>query len=164
MKHRNFFVLIITIILVNSCKSKLDSIVKGGVYLSNSIAQNTNQNYDSIEPILAFRIDNIILDTLLVKYRFGFEASMDIDYVFNKKCNCYISENPLLFSPRGSLRKHVSIYSVNKNKILLKYVVNDSIIETEFQLSYIDFTIDLKTHRNPYYAEDSFNLFRETTP
>lgn len=149
--------LIVLALLLSSCASqKQKSIFNGGVYVNDTLIQNINQNFDSIFPFLALRIDKKKNDTLFVKYRFGREALMDFDAVYNEACNCYYSTIKVPFAPVGEKREFISIYLLSNEKIKISYQSQN---EYFFSLTYID-KINLKTHRNVYYAEEGFSLFK----
>jgi len=150
--------LIILALLLLSCASqKQKSIYKGGVYVADTLIQNRIQNFDSIFPILALRIDNKKNDTLFIKYRAGREVSMDFDAVYNEGCNCYYSTIKVPFAPFGEQREFISIYFLSNEKIKISYQSQN---EYFFSLTHID-KINLKTHRNIYYAEEGFKLFKD---
>ncbi len=151
---------IITIFLLFvSLSSFSQTPIIGGVYVSSNFLENDTLPYDSIEPILALRIDKILADggTIEIKYRFGREAHMNIDYVFSEEYKCYKPIGRLkkmLFPPSGSLRKEVYIKINTPKELELFYDDNGIKRSYVYRYTYTDI-IDYEKYRTPYYEEVS---------
>lgn len=154
---KKYWFIFFYIIIVSCASLKKKSIYNGGVFVADTIIKNKDQNFDSVFPILAFRIDDKNKDTLLIKYRFGREKHMDLNAVYNKDCACYQSTREVLFPPFGQESEYISIYILSNEKIKISLNGGN---EYFFTLTYID-KVNLKTHRNIYYAEDGFKLFKK---
>ena len=91
---------LINCVLFAQSESQVHSPLVGGVYVARVIIDDPNVSYDSIKPILSLRIDSVYENTLLVKYRLG-EAFMDVDFKYDKDCECFNSVDRILFAPFG---------------------------------------------------------------
>ncbi len=154
------YLLILFLVAAMSCTSqKQESIYNGGIFVADTVIKDREQEFNHVFPILALRIDTKKEDTLLIKYKFGREALMDIDAVYNKDCNCFIFLTKLLFAPNGSVRRFASLYVLPDDKIKITFSECDTLKEYFYSLTYID-KVNLKTHRDVYYAEQGFKLFK----
>lgn len=163
MEVKNYM-LILFLILNFSCNVQKHLFEIGNVYVSTNLdkmKRNDTENYfkelQSIYPILAIRVDNQKGNTLEIKYRFGHEGLMDIDFVYDEQKKYYISEDKILFTPFGEKRGIGNIKFLKRNKVILQ-IEGDS-NQYEFILSYKD-EIDYQIYRDPYYSEDGYELFR----
>lgn len=158
--------LIIFLFAFSSCsssgqeKNKIIRPIIGGVYVSDALIQNRSISYDSITPILALRIDSAIENTLLVKYRFGQEASMDSDFEYTKSCDCFTSKDSISFAPYGAKRELVFLKFRSSKTMTLQYMEKGEKKVYEYHFTYKD-KVNYDTHRNEYYAEDGFKLFEK---
>lgn len=157
---KSFF--LITIILMNlyTCKSQEISSISGNVYVADELIKNRKVSYDSF-PIIAFRIDTIIANDLFVKYRFGSEHHMDIDFIYDDNCSCFKSKGMLLLAPNGSIKIPGYLKVLNEDNIELNIIENNIEKKYLYRKTYRD-TIDFKKSRNIYYAEDGFPLFKRS--
>ena len=133
----------------------------GGVYVSEVVLDGNKRNLEVVFPVLAIRIDTIIERTLLVKYRFGAEKGGDADFTHREDCSCYRIDGPMGFSPPLAGREESDVFLTVKSpdRIDLWYISGGKQHGPfSYQLTYLD-DVDLTTHRDEYYAEDSFRLF-----
>lgn len=135
----------------------------GNVYVAKEYSYNPKDSYavkkvkkDSIYPILAIRIDGINNNRLKVKYRFGYEAIMPVNFIYQKKQGKYISQEKIRFAPRGSEYKKMSL-KIKNNREIEMWILDESDVYV-FNYTYKD-SIDFRTNDDPYYAEDGFELF-----
>jgi len=156
-------IIIIVMLLVNICACTTQNLkpVKGGVYVSNQLLKNKAISYDTIYPILAVRIDTIVnSNLLLVKYRFGIESVMDVDFEYQASCNCYSSQEKILFAPHGLQKENVFLKFVDTKELILYYIKDGNINTYKYIITYID-KVNQNTNRDIYYAEESFKLFNK---
>jgi hypothetical protein len=160
MEIRKVLIIVLFMIHFCACSAQKSEPIKGGVYVSNQLLNNKEVSRDSIYPILAMRIDTIINDTLLVKYRFGKEAIMDVNFRYQQSCNCYESIGNISFAPYGKIKQKVYLEFDKPEKLKLYYKMNGIKNSYKYFMTYVD-KINLKIHRSIYHAEDGFKLFKE---
>jgi hypothetical protein len=152
-------VIIVVFMIICACSVNKSKPVNGGVYVSNQLMKNREASNDSIYPILALRIDTIINNTLFVKYRFG-TKNMDVNFEYKTSCNCYKSIDDILFTPNGTEREKIYLKFENPKEITFYFVKGGKNQTYYYSMTYVD-KVNLKTHRDVYYAEDGFKLFDE---
>ena len=145
---------------VISCNTQSPQVYQGGVYVSDALLKDKTIEYDSVYPILSMRVDSVLSNKLLVKYRFGREASMDKDFTYDASCLCYESIGKVKFAPFGSFSEKVSLKVINPKELELFYFNKGTKKSFLYRFTYVD-EVDLTTHRNIYYAEDGYKLFKE---
>ena len=144
----------------SSCTSqKINDAFLWNIYILENLKRDKFINYDSVFPILGLRVDNIIVDTVHVKYRFGKEIYLDADFIYNDSCDCYRSIAGVLFSAKGNTKQIVNL-KFSANLVGLSYSEQAIKRNYQYKLSYKD-KVDLTKYRNIYYAEDGFKLFKE---
>ena len=150
----------ISILLLIITQSKGQSFPEAGSVFVNSVYQMGNDfPQDSIFPITAFRIDKIEKNTLLVKYNMGSEKFLDVDFLFLDSCQCYLSNKQVVFSPNGKLRDYIFLKIISDTNVFL-YLQSDNSKTYSFNRTYID-KVNLKTHRDVYYAEQGFYIYKK---
>ncbi|RYZ49632.1 MAG: hypothetical protein EOP49_15865 [Sphingobacteriales bacterium] len=107
--------------------------------------------------IRGLRIDVNGGDTLLVKYAIGSGAFLDADFIYISKPGCYKSTTPLVFGQEGERSSVVRLSVTGSGEIVLQFVDMGGTEERRYRKIY-RMKVDLKTHRDPYYAEDGFKL------
>jgi hypothetical protein len=166
--------LLLVVLLTSFKPPKKPSIYYARVFVADSVVNNLDKDisliykdrkdyFDGIYPIIGIRINYKLNNALFINYRFGYEKSMDLDFTYDEKCNCYKSNEKMLFTPTGSRREFVSLYILNNNRIKLTYVETEIIKEYFFTLTYVQ-KIVLKKYRNSYYSESGFFLFKGKVP
>jgi hypothetical protein len=147
-------------IFSSSWGQKIDEKYQGNIYISDKIVKDGKNDFSLIYPILALRIDNVIKDTLQIKYVFGKEVFLDADFLFKDSCNCYVSMSKILFNPMGRKREFVNIrLDSDKKRVNLFFIQDDGTIGSFSYVFSYKGNIDLKTYRNVYYTEDGYKLF-----
>ena len=140
--------------------SKGQSLPKAGsVFVSSAYNKESNYPQDSLFPITAFRIDKFQENTLLVKYKIGSEKFLDVDFIFLDSCKCYLSDKQVLFSPVGEKRDYVFL-EINSEEQVYLYLKSDPSVIYRYNMTYID-KVNLKTHRDDYYTEQGFSLYKK---
>lgn len=127
---------------------KADKDLGGNVYSLDTIRVGT----DYKDQLQAIRIDGVRGDTILIKYKIGNEVFLDADFVWNPSAKNYKSLQALTYGGHAQYKSPASLYAeddflelqINKQKIYFRKRYNKP--------------VDLKTHRDPYYAEDGFSL------
>lgn len=146
--------------LPENTSTKIIAPIVGGIYVNDSIVNNGNLSQDAINTIVAIRIDTSDKTHLLVTYRFGREAHMPGNFEYNSTCECFTSQDEMLFGPDGKRREHVTLKVESSKNIELVHGNNASPMRTNFVLTYID-TLSFAARRDPYRAEDGFKLSEE---
>ena len=145
--------------------------VIGGVYVARELLDDRLKPIESIWPLLALRVDLRKSDALLVKYRFQRELSADADFRYQSACDCFKSQEDLVFElvdPKRLEVKYRRAVKFRREEVFLNFrpgeldlwYFEDAVKKGPyiFRMTYVD-TVDLSTHRHPYYSEDGFGLF-----
>ena len=140
--------------------------VIGGVYAARELSEDSWTSRGSAWPLAGLRVDERRADTLLVKYAVGPEKSADVDFGYDSACDCFRSKEDLLFAILVNPRSNE--FALEREEVFLKFrpgALDLWYFEDDekrgpyiYRMTYVD-TVDLSTHRNPYYAGDGFGLF-----
>lgn len=121
----------------------------GNVYILDTLSRNTNYE----QQVQAIRIDEIHEDTLRVKYKFGQEMFLDADFIWRESIGAYFSSKPLTYGSHSQFKSGARIVQ-KQNALDLQFEGKQE------KLSFLKLynkPVDLKTHRDPYFAEDGFS-------
>ncbi|SDD44472.1 hypothetical protein SAMN04487894_10981 [Niabella drilacis] len=150
----NIVLLKVFILLSFGCKAQTiqsrNKELAGMVYALDTLLAGKGHN----EQIQAVRIDDTRGDTLLVKYKIGRESFLDADFVWDMTDQTYRSLHPLTYGSHAQYRSQ-AILRVGVSRLHLQ-LGNDK-HKLLFRKSYKK-SVNTKTHRDPYYAEDGFSL------
>ena len=142
--------------------------VIGGVYAARELSEDSWTSREAAWPMAGLRVDDGRLGTLLVKYTVGAEQNGDADFRYESDCDCYRSKEDLRFAILGDSGG----YSFKDEEVFLKFRPGELDLwyfeDDEkrgpyvFRMTYVD-TVDLSTHRDPYYNWDGFDLLAPAT-
>ncbi|RQO29721.1 hypothetical protein DBR32_14130 [Taibaiella sp. KBW10] len=136
---------------LSSCKATAQKVNKdlvGNVYTLDGTQGDTTRK----EQVQAIRIDAVIGDTILVKYKIGTELFLDADFVWSDAAKTYQSLQALTYGSHAQYKSGASLQAEDKH-------LNLQLDGQKIQLrKRYNKPVDLKTHRDPYYAEDGFSL------
>ena len=127
--------------------------INGNVYKQISYEANLS-NEDLIRGI---RIDDTRNDTLLVKYKIGNEIFLDADFVYDDKLKCYKTINKIILGKEADKKSLVYLTFNGTKYLYLEFIDIVKNKKIKYQKIY-KMKVDLKTHRDSYYAEDGFSL------
>lgn len=127
-----------------------DKELAGTVYALDTLLAGEGHN----EQIQAVRIDDTRGDTLLVKYRIGQESFLDADFAWDMTDQIYRSLHPLTY---GSYAQYRSQATLRVGVSCLHLQLGNNKHTLLFRKRYKK-SVNTKTHRDPYYAEDGFSL------
>lgn len=142
--------LLCTLLHCSISAQKASGNFSGNVYVHDTA--KTASGYE--EQVQAIRIDAVKGDTLLVKYKIGTEQFMDLDFVWDEAAKAYRSLKPLTYGDHAQYKDLASL-QIADNTLSLQ--LQERKQKIQFQKRY-NKPVDLKTHRDPYYAEDGFPL------
>lgn len=136
-------------------QSKSSIVIQGSVFVHDSLTVHSSIFEERNQyPFSGLRIDSVNHNLLMVKYHVH-EFYMDVDFSRAKESDEFMSNGWMLARPE---------IPIEIDSVRLEVVSPDSIFlhvngETHlYRFSYVD-KVDMKTHRNPYYAEEGFTLF-----
>lgn len=140
----------IVVLMLTSCKVNLE----GNVYKLVQVDDlSFNEQKDLITGV---RIDDIRNDTMLIKYKFGNELFMDADFIYDSIDERYLSAGKIVLGSMADKKSDVYL-KIDGENLYLEFV--DLLKNKEIQYKKVYHKkVDLKTHRDPYYAEDGFSL------
>ena len=139
--------LVSTLFSCNAGAQKGIKDLAGNVYVLHTSQADPDQ-------VQAIRIDAVKGDTILVKYKIGSEAFLDADFVWSAASRQYRSLQPLTY---GAHAQYKSAASLTAGDTSLHLQWQGQSAQIPFRKRY-NKPVDLKTHRDPYYAEDGFTL------
>ena len=149
---KNFIFIYCSFLFISyGCGTQKDS--NGNVYKQFSYEADLI-NEDVIRGI---RIDDTRNDTLLVKYRIGNEIFLDADFVYDDKLKCYKTIDKIILGAQADKKSIVYITFDVIEYLYLEFIDILKNKKIKYQKIY-KMKVDLKTHRNSYYAEDGFPL------
>nr|WP_162988869.1 carboxypeptidase-like regulatory domain-containing protein [Pedobacter schmidteae] len=135
------------IILMDKSSTVINNTLVGNVYVSDSSVKDPDQ-------IQAIRIDEIRGRTLQMKYKIGAEQFLDADFVWHPSVGIWLSPKPLTYGSHAQYKSGARL-SIKENALELQLGDKEKILS--FTKLY-NKPVDLKTHRDPYYAEDGFSI------
>ena len=125
----------------------------GNVYKQFSYEANLI-NEDVIRGI---RIDDTRNDTLLVKYKIGNEIFLDADFVYDNTLKCYKTIDKIILGVEADKKSVVYLTFDGIEYLYLEFIDILKNKKIKYQKIY-KMKVNLKTHRDSYYAEDGFSL------
>ncbi len=158
MEIRKIKLFALILVLLYSCDTMLRQSRNGNVYVFDEKINNTSIDLNRYS-IVGIRIDIEEKNKLLVKYKVGFESFLNIDFLLDKNINSYVSIGKMIINPKTSKESIIYLNFKNKNTIELSYYKEEIKVSYLYRFSYKD-KVDLKTHRDPYFAEDGYRLFK----
>jgi len=136
-------------------QSQKNALIQGSVFVHDNLSVHSSILEERNQyPFSGLRIDSINHNLLMIKYHVH-EFYMDVDFNRVKGIDEFLSDGWMLARPE---------IPIEIDSIRLEVVSSDSIFlhfneETHlYRFSYVD-EVDMKTHRNAYYAEEGFTLF-----
>ena len=139
--------------------------VIGGVYAASELSEDSWTSRGAAWPLAGLRVDDGRLGTLLVKYTVGPEGTGDADFEYETDCDCFRSKGDLSFAILVDPRANE--YRFQREEVFLKFRPGELDLwyfeDGEkrgpyiFRMTYVD-TVDLATHRDPYYSHFGFGL------
>lgn len=140
----------LVVLMLTSCKVNLE----GNVYKFDQVDNlSFNEQKDLIKGV---RIDDIRNDTMLIKYKFGNELFMDADFVYDSTGKRYLSSGKIVLGAMADKKSDVYL-KIDGENLYLEFVDLLKNKKIKYKKVYHK-KVDLKTHRDPYYAEDGFSL------
>ena len=140
--------------------------VIGGVYAARELAEDSWTSRGSAWPLAGLRVDDRRADTLLVQYTVGPEGGADADFQYQTDCDCFRSKEDLSFAILVDPKARE--FTFQHEEVLLKFRPGELDLwyfeDGEkrgpyiYRMTYVD-TVDLATHRDPYYSHIGFGLF-----
>ena len=139
--------------------------VIGGVYAARELSEDSWTSRGSAWPLAGLRVDDGRLGTLLVKYTVGPEGTGDADFEYETDCDCFRSKGDLSFAILVDPRANA--FTIKDEEVFLKFRPGELDLwyfedgekrgPYNFRMTYVD-TVDLGTHRDPYYSHFGFDL------
>lgn len=108
----------------------------------------------SSEYMLIESVKGIKRSTLRMKYKIGAEQFLDADFVWHPSIGMWLSAKPLTYGSHAQYKSGARL-NIRENALELQ------LEGKEKRLSFIKLynkPVNLKTHRDPYYAEDGFSV------
>ena len=147
-------------------EEKTSDPVIGGVYVARQLSEDSSRTERaSVWPLAALRVDDRRSDTLLVKYTVAPEPLANADFRYESACDCFKSKEDLAFGVFSGWRRE---FKIEYEEVFLKFKPGELDLwyfedgemrgPYDFRMTYVD-TVNLSTHRHPYYAEIGFSLF-----
>lgn len=155
MKNFIFIRYYIFLFILYGCGAQKN--INGNVYKQLSDEANIS-NEDNL--IRGIRIDDTRNDTLLVKYKIGNEIFLDADFIYDDKLKCYKTIDKIILGMEADEKSVVYLTFDGIDYLYLEFIDVLKNKKIGYQKVY-KMKVDLKTHRDPYYAEDGFSLYTE---
>jgi len=152
LKIKNLLIIFTTFIL-GSCHSQEFESLVGNVYSFNGKCEKSKESY-----INGFRIEEINKDSSYVRFSFDKEIFIGISMLYDETLKQYYSINEIPIHYKKLKKNKIILEIKSNNSILLSFKNSSQKIENII-FKFKHNTPIIKEHiRNPYYAEDGFNL------
>lgn len=110
-------------------------------------------------PFSGLRLDSINQNLMMIKYR-THEPYMDVNFKRIDGSDDFMSDGWMIARPETRIQiDSIRLEIVNVDSIILHFNVDSTEESHLYRFSYID-KVNMKTHRDAYYAEDGFYLFK----
>lgn len=129
--------------------------VHNNLSINSTILDQLNQY-----PFSGLRIDSINQNLIMIKYR-THEPYMDIDFKRIEGSKDFLSDGWMIARPEIRIQiDSIRLEIVNQDSLILHFNVDSTEESHLYRFSYID-KVNMKTHRDVYYAEYGFKLFKK---
>lgn len=166
MSKFTFSLTLLMLILSCSVHKSVLPIPAGSVYVFDSLSpdklkeENWRQELDAIYPILAFRLNRIHRKSIEIKYRFGFEASMNFRAHYKSNCDCFESDIELPLGPRGEQSSLIRLYYTTPESLKITLSIENHKAIYNYRFTYVN-SFKYNEESSRYFQENSFHLFSQ---
>lgn len=152
------------IIDIRDFKSIKDTIDLGMIYMDTLLTEQNDNLVGNVyvadpsakyaDQIQAIRIDKVHERTLRTKYKIAAEQFLDADFLWHESIGMWLSSKPLTYGSHAQHKSRAKLF-IKENELELQ--LEDKLERIIYRKRY-NMPIDLKTNRDPYFAEDGFSI------